>query len=92
MITCLIFPTTFIIKGPPAFTAWKLATFSKKAKNPWRTNKARTLKEAEGSQFVKKSRSFINAIMSNSKIPKKEFYLTIVKQKQYNFKKLKRRN
>lgn len=32
--TCFTFPTTFIISGPPSFTALKLATFSAKASIP----------------------------------------------------------
>ena len=39
IVTCFTFPTTFIINGPPSFTALKLAMFNKKASMPWNTNK-----------------------------------------------------
>ena len=32
--TCFTFPATFIMSGPPSFTALKLATFRKNAKTP----------------------------------------------------------
>ena len=32
--TCFTFPATFIMSGPPSFTALKLATFKKNAKTP----------------------------------------------------------
>ena len=35
MTTCFTFPTTFIISGPPSFTALKFAIFSIKASIPW---------------------------------------------------------
>ena len=41
IVTCFKFPTTFIIKGPPSFTALKFATFRAKARNPWNTNRRR---------------------------------------------------
>lgn len=39
IVTCFTFPTTFIISGPPCFTALKLATFKKKANMPWRSSR-----------------------------------------------------
>lgn len=38
MTTCFTFPTTFIISGPPSFTALKFAIFSIKASIPWNTS------------------------------------------------------
>ena len=36
--TCFTFPTTFIISGPPSFTALKFAIFSMNASIPWNTS------------------------------------------------------
>ena len=48
MVTCFTFPTTFIINGPPCFTALKLATFKKNASMPWRSRSSRAFVEALG--------------------------------------------
>lgn len=37
--TCLTLPTTFIIRGPPSFTALKFAMFKVKASIPWKTRR-----------------------------------------------------
>ena len=67
MVTCFTFPTTFIISGPPCFTALKLATFRKKANMPWRTSSrmllvgalsvADVMKPYDGSHFFQKAES-----------------------------------
>lgn len=67
MVTCFTFPTTFIISGPPCFTALKLATFKKKASMPWRTSRRILLvgalsvddgmKAYDGSHFFQKAES-----------------------------------
>ena len=55
--TCFTFPATFIMSGPPSFTALKFATFRKKARMPWIKRSTSEDRGADGSQFFQKGKS-----------------------------------
>lgn len=55
--TCLTFPATFIMSGPPSFTALKFAMFRKKARIPWIRRRMSENVGADGSHVFQKGKS-----------------------------------